>query len=146
MWGAQAADRGARLPCPKPSLPIATALSIYQMPSLLILYYMSLSHTHFLLNSYAENSRSCFSNSNLKLFVRTGNGTGQNYLDPTRPVNFKIFLTGQVDLFFTEGFCSLLNAFNQKFSKGGGGAIGEVLKLVSTCGGLRKKYAKITQF
>ena len=41
-------------------------------------------------------------------------GTGQDFLDPTRPVNFKI-IAG----FFTEGFCSLFNVSNEKFSKGG---------------------------
>ena len=43
-----------------------------------------------------------------------------------RPVNFKIYAgrpagqLGPVDRFFTEGFCSLLNASNEKFSKGMG--------------------------
>ena len=51
---------------------------------------------------------------------------------------------------FTEGFCSLFNASNEKFLNRGG--LGEELKFVSPNGGLRKKkakkfafFAKITQ-
>ena len=62
------------------------------------------------------------------------------------------FLTGSVDRFFTESFCSLFNVSNKKFSKSGG-SIGKVLKFVTSDEGLRKKtqksfsfFAKLTQF
>ena len=90
----------------------------------------------------------------------TRNGTGQDFLDLNRPVSFKIlpvdwpidrFLTGPVDRFFTEGFCSLFNACNKKFSKRG--SMDEVLKFLTPDEGLRKKrkktfafFAKTTQF
>ena len=50
------------------------------------------------------------------------------------------FLTGPVDRFFTEGFCSLFNATNKKFSKGE--SMDEVLKFVTPDGSLRKKTPK----
>ena len=45
-----------------------------------------------------------------------------------------------MDRFFTKSFCSLLNASNDKLSNRGGK--GEVLKLVTPDGGLRKKNVK----
>ena len=46
--------------------------------------------------------------------------------------------------FFTESFFSLFNAFHEKFSKGE--SMGEVLKFVTTNGGLRKKRIKYLRF
>ena len=65
-------------------------------------------------------------------------GTGQDFLDPTRPINFKIIAGRPVSdrpgqpCFFTEDFSSLFNVFNKKFSKEGG--MGEVLKFVTLDG------------
>ena len=50
---------------------------------------------------------------------RSRNGTGQNFLDPTGKFQNLRRLTGPVDRFFTEDFCSLFSASNEKFSKGG---------------------------
>ena len=60
----------------------------------------------------------------------------------TRPVNFKIIAAwpARSTGFFTDGFCSLFNISNEKFSKGGG--MGELLKFVTLDGDLRKKNAK----
>ena len=71
------------------------------------------------------------------LRVQTRDGTGQDFLDPTRPVNFKI-IAGRL-FFFTEGFCSLFIVSNKKFSKGGGGDMSAMLKFVTLHGNLRKK-------
>ena len=49
---------------------------------------------------------------------RTRDGTDQDFLDPTG----KFQNHRPVDRFFTEGFCSLFNVSNEKFSKEGGGA------------------------
>ena len=60
----------------------------------------------------------------------------------TRLVNFKIIAGWPAlsTVFFAEGFCSLFNVSNEKFSKGG--SMGEVLKFVTLDGGMRKKNAK----
>ena len=53
----------------------------------------------------------------------------------TRPVNFKSTPVDRpVDWFFTEGFCSLFNACNKKFSKTAGEGMGEVIKFVTPYG------------
>ena len=69
--------------------------------------------------------------------------TGQ-FQNHRRPVDR--FLTGQSTDFFTESFCSLLNVSDEKFSKGGGRGMGEVLKFVTLDGDLRKKRKKILRF
>ena len=80
--------------------------------------------------------------------LKLRDGTGKDFLDPTRPVNFKIIAGRPVSdrpgrpFFFTECFCSLLNVSNEKFAKGGGGDMGKVLKFVILEGGLRKLNAK----
>ena len=55
--------------------------------------------------------------------TRPRDGTGQDFLDPTRPVNFKIIAgwPARSTGYFTEGFSSLFNVFKEKFSKGGHG-------------------------
>ena len=87
--------------------------------------------------------------------MHTRDGTGQDFLDPTGKFQNHRRLIGRsngpVDRFFTEGFSSLFNVFNEKFSKEG--AWSEVLKIVTLDGGLRKKkrkkifafFAKMTQ-
>ena len=56
----------------------------------------------------------------LRPYVLRRNGTGQNFFDPTGKFqNLRRFLTGPVDRFFIEGFCSLFNVYNENFSKGG---------------------------
>ena len=60
--------------------------------------------------------------------IQYRDGIGQDFLNPPRPVNFKIYAGGR---FFIEGFCSLFNASNEKFSEGG---MGEVLKFVTPDG------------
>ena len=67
----------------------------------------------------------------------------------TPPVNFKIYAglpPGRPvsDRFFAEDFCSLFNASNEKFLKGG--AMDEMLKFVTPDGVSEKFFAKITQF
>ena len=51
-------------------------------------------------------------------------GTGQDFLDPTGKFQNHRRLTGRSTGrstgFFTEGFSSLFNVFNERFSKGGG--------------------------
>ena len=87
--------------------------------------------------------------------MQTRDGTGQDFLDPTRPVNFKTiagwpagrstgFWPAQSTGFFTEGFSSLFDVFNEKFSKGGD--IGWGVKICDFGRGAQKKFAKMTQF
>ena len=79
--------------------------------------------------------------------ARGRDGTGQDFLDPTGKFQNHRRLTGRLTGFrparwtgfFTEGFFSLINVFDEKFSKGG---MGEVLKFVTLDGGLRNKNAK----
>ena len=53
----------------------------------------------------------------------------------TRLINFKSTPVDRpVDCFFTEGFCSLFNACNKKFSKTAGESMGEVIKFVTPYG------------
>ena len=56
---------------------------------------------------------------NCKGDVHTRDGTGQDFLDPTGKFQNHRRLTGRSTGFFTEGFCSLFNVSNEKFSKGG---------------------------
>ena len=78
-------------------------------------------------------------------------GTAQDFLDPTRPVNFKIYAGWPAGRpvsdrpgrpVFVEGFCSLFHASNEKFSKGGG-VIGKVLNLWLRTRVSEKKRKKI---
>ena len=64
--------------------------------------------------------------------TQSRDGTGQDFLDQTG----KFQNLRRSTVFFTEGFCSLFNASNKKFSNGGG--LGEMLKFVTPDGGLRK--------
>ena len=64
-------------------------------------------------------------------------------------MNFKFtpverFLTGPVDRYFTEGFCSLVNASNKKKFKSGG--MGEVLKFVTPYRGIKKNAKKFLRY
>ena len=72
------------------------------------------------------------------MYVR--DGTVEDFLDPTGKFQNYCRLTGPVNCFFAEGFCSLFNVSNEKFSKGGG--MGEMLKFVTLDGGMRKKTQK----
>ena len=62
----------------------------------------------------------------------TRDGTGKDFLDPTGKFQNHRRLTGlrpaRSTGFFTEGFSSLFNVFNENFSKEKGG-MGEVLNL-----------------
>ena len=78
----------------------------------------------------------------------TRDGTSQDFLDPTRPVNFKIYAGRPV---FTEDFCALFNASNEKFLKGEGQAWVRCQNLRLWTGSQKKTqkafafFAKITQ-
>ena len=72
------------------------------------------------------------------------NRSGFSRSDPTGKFQNHRRLAGRSTGFFTEGFSSLFNVFNKKFSKGGG--MGEVLKFVTLDGGLRNKTQKICIF
>ena len=77
--------------------------------------------------------------------ARIRDGTGQDFLDPTRPVNFKIIVGWPAGRpVFTEGFCSLFNVSNEKFLKWGG--MGDVLKFVTLDRGLGKKMTRFKDF
>ena len=64
--------------------------------------------------------------------VQTRNGTNQDFLNPTRPVNFKIIAGRPV--FLQEVFVPCSMYVIKKFQKGGG--MGEVLKFVTLGVGL----------
>ena len=73
----------------------------------------------------------------LLLTQQRWNRSGFSRPDPTGKFQNHRRLTG----FFIEGFCSLFNVSNKKFSKGGKG-MGEVVKFVTLDGGLREKTQK----
>ena len=54
------------------------------------------------------------------------------------------FLTGPVDRFFTQGFCSLFNVLMKNFQKGG--SMGKGLKFVTSDGVLKKNAKKFFVF
>ena len=61
---------------------------------------------------------------NLVVYNRARDGTVQDFVDPTGKFQnlrrLTGWSTGPVNYFFTEGFCSLFNAFKVKFTKRGG--------------------------
>ena len=73
-------------------------------------------------------------------------GTGQDFLDPTRTVNLKIIAGRPVSdrpgrpVFLQKVFVPCSMYLMKNFQKGGG--MGEVLKFVTLDGGIRKKKRK----
>ena len=74
--------------------------------------------------------------------TRARDGTGQDFLDPTRPVNFKLIAGRPV--FSQKVFLHYSMYLMKNFQKGG--SMGEVLKFVTLDGGLRKKRKKFLRF
>ena len=104
-------------------------------------------------------SHLCYKTNKYFFYVRTNltaiycrNGTGQDFLDPTGKFQNHRRSTGfwsdRSTGIFTEGFCSLCNVSNEKFSKGGGHGWG--VKICDFGRGSQKKIcffsAKMTQF